>query len=369
MSREGLGPAKVAELDREDMLGAVAGLSRQLAAGYAVARNELADVRVGGQATGAPGLPAAPSAVAVAGMGGSAIGGDLVFATQPELAVPAAVVRGYALPAWVGPGTLVVAVSYSGNTEETLAGVEEALARGCVPLCVASGGRLAAMAAERRLPLVTVPPGLQPRAAVGYLAMPLLVVLERLGLVPAAEKDVEEAAAVVRETAALYAPDQDEDCNLAKQLAHHLHGRVPLVYGAGLTAPAARRWKTQLNENAKTAAFWAELPELDHNEIEAWDGPGAEDAAARQAAVVFLRDGDEDERLARRAELTAETIAAGGAPVEHVETRGGSRLARLFSLVTLGDHVSVYLGLLNGVDPTPVVAIERFKRRLAGDKA
>ena len=225
-----------------------------------------------GQQHGEAGRLPSPTGVVVAGMGGSAIGGDLVLAAQLALPVPAAVVRGYELPAWVGPSTLVVAVSYSGNTEETLACVEAALARGCTPLCVASGGRLAALAAERGLPLVTVPPGLQPRAAVGYLAMPLLAALERLELVPSAEKDVEEAAAVVREMTALLAPTEDEGCNLAKDLARRLHGHVPLVYGAGLSAPAARRWKTQLNENAKAMAFWAELPELDHNEIEAWGG-------------------------------------------------------------------------------------------------
>ena len=365
MGADDLGPARVAELDRGDMLGAVAGLSRQLAAGYAVARHDLAEPY--GKRDTLPRLPSSPTSVAVAGMGGSAIGADLVFASQPGLTVPSVVVRGYELPAWVGPSTLVVAVSYSGNTEETLACIETALARGCTPLCIASGGRLAALAAERRLPLITVPPGLQPRAALGYLSMPLLAALERLELIPAVEKDVEEAAAVVRETAALYAPTEDDDCNLAKDLAHRLYGLVPLVYGAGLSAPAARRWKTQLNENAKTSAFWAELPELDHNEIEAWGGLSREDAPGRQTAVVFLHDGEEGERLLRRATLTAEAVTAAGASVERVESRGGSRLARLFSLVTLGDHVSVYLGLLNGVDPTPVQAIERFKQRLAGE--
>jgi glucose/mannose-6-phosphate isomerase len=174
-----LGPARVAELDADDMLGAIAGLPRQLREGYDAARERLAGASLGAFRT-IP--PAEPTGLVVCGMGGSAIGADLVVACLPGLDVPAAVVRGYELPAWVGPETLVIAASYSGQTEETLACTAAALQRGCRPVCVASGGSLAAVAEQNGLPLVRVPGGGQPRASVGYLAMPLLAALEAAGL-------------------------------------------------------------------------------------------------------------------------------------------------------------------------------------------
>jgi glucose/mannose-6-phosphate isomerase len=358
-----LGPARVAELDASDMLGAIAGLGAQLTDGYAAAHRALADVAfVDGAAGPTPALPARPTGVAVLGMGGSAIGADLVLAASPSLDVPATVVRGYELPAWVGPEALVVAVSYSGDTEEALAATGSALDRGCTPLCVAGGGRLAALAAARGLPAVSPPPGLQPRAALGHLAMPVLAALERAGLVRAADRDVAEAAALLTAAAADYAACVADQYNPAKGVARRLCGRVALVYGAGLTAGAARRWKTQLNENAKMPAFFAELPELDHNEVEGWGAAGI----AGAAHVVVLEDAAADERLGRRITATVEELGARGVSAERIATRGTSALARVFSLVTLGDHVSLYLALLEGVDPTPVDVIGRIKRRLAG---
>lgn len=361
-----LGPARVAELDVSDMLGAMAGLSAQVRDGYAAARRILSEVALadGGAGGPAPALPARPTGVAVLGMGGSAIGADLVLGASPHLAVPAVVVRGYDLPAWVGPDWLVVAVSYSGETEETLSATDAALDRGCAPLCVASGGRLAALVAERHLPAIAVPPGLQPRAALGHLAMPLLAALERTGLVPGSKEDVSEAAAVLDEAAVDYAAEVTDEFNPAKAVARRLEGRVTFVYGAGPTAAVARRWKTQINENAKAPAFFAELPELDHNEVEGWSAGGS---LGQSSHVVLLVDAQASERIRRRVDVTADAIAGRGVPVERLETRGVSPLARVFSLVALGDHVSLYLALLEGVDPTPVDTIQRLKRRLAGE--
>jgi len=355
-----LGPDRVAELDAGGMLGAIDGLSRQLTAGYSVALADLAGVFVAAN----DGPPAAPTGVVVCGMGGSAIGADLVLATMPDLAVPAAVVRGYHLPAWVGPGTLVVAASFSGDTEETLACTREALGRGCVPVCVASGGRLAALAEELELPLVRVPAGGQPRAAVGYLATPLLATLVACGLSGDRQTDVDEAAAVLRAGVAACGPGVPDASNPAKALARRLHRRQVVVYGAGLTAPVARRWKGQINENAKAPAFWNELPELDHNELMGWTSLPH---AAAGTIAVFLDDVAEDERLRRRADLTAAELEARGVGVERVSASGRSAFARLFSLVQLGDYASYYLALLYGVDPTPVAAIQAFKAKLAGD--
>jgi glucose/mannose-6-phosphate isomerase len=356
-----LGPARVAALDRSDMLGAIAGLPRQLTAGYAVACSGLAGVF--GAAAAAPAPPARPTGLVVCGMGGSAIGADLVLAALPGLRVPAAVVRGYGLPAWVSSQTLVVAVSYSGDTEETLTCAEGALERGCTPVCIASGGALAGLAEERGLPLLAVPAGGQPRASLGYLAMPLLATLEAAGLCADFSADIDETAALLRAGNEALGPQASKATNAARRLAGRLHQKQVVVYGAGLTVPAARRWKGQVNENAKAPAFWNELPELDHNELMGWTSLPHVAAAT---LAVFLDDAHGDARLLRRARLTAAELEARGVAVERVETRGASRLARLFSLVQFGDYTSVYLALLYGVDPTPVAAIEEFKAKLAG---
>ncbi len=353
---------RLAELDQADMLGAIAAMPRQLVAGYAAARECLGGA-FDGDAAGPATPPARPTGLAVCGMGGSAIGADLVLATLPELAVPAEVVRGYHLPAWVGAQTLVVAVSYSGDTEETFACATSALERGCAPVCVGSGGRLAALAEREGWPLVKVAPGRQPRAALGCLAAPLLATLVSAGLCGDPQADVDEAAALLRSGCRELGPEAQEHANPAKQLALRLRDHQAVVYGAGLTVPAARRWKGQINENAKAPAFWNELPELDHNELMGWTS--LPDLAASSVAV-FLEDGQGDSRLVRRAELTAAELSVRGVAVEQVSARGDSRLARLLSLVQLGDYVSYYLALLYGVDPTPVGAIQDFKARLAG---
>jgi glucose/mannose-6-phosphate isomerase len=357
-----LEPARLAELDRSDMLGAIAGLPRQLTAGYAVARSDLSGV-FGQAAAAAPALPARPSGLVVCGMGGSAIGADLVLACLPGLPIPVAVVRGYGLPLWVGSDTLVIAVSYSGDTEEALACAREALQRGCAPICIASGGALSALAADRGLPLLTIPAGGQPRASLGYLSMPLLATLEAAGLCADSSADVDETVRLLRAGNEAFGPQAESETNAARQLARLLHEKLAVVYGAGLTVPAARRWKGQINENAKAPAFWNELPELDHNELLGWTSLPRVAAAT---LAVFLDDTQGDARLLRRARLTATELEARGVIVERVVTRGTSRLARLFSLVQLGDYASFYLALLYGVDPTPVGAIEDFKAKLAG---
>ena len=355
-----LGPARVAELDRSDMLGAVAGLAEQLREGYEDARARLAGTFFG---TFPAIPPAEPTGIAVCGMGGSAIGADLVLACLPGLRVPVAVVRGYDLPAWVGPETLVVVVSYSGETEEALACAVQARSRGCAPVCIASGGRLLAFAEAEGLPAVLVPGGGQPRASLGYLAMPLLATLEAAGLCHEHAADVAEAARQLCADGELLGPEAADDVNPAKALARRFEKRLVVVYGAGATAPVARRWKGQINENAKAPAFFNELPELDHNELMGWTSQGHVTAST---VAVFLGDEAGDERLARRAALTAREYEGFGVITEQVTGCGPSALVRLFSLVQLGDYASYYLALLYGVDPTPVGAIQDFKTRLAG---
>jgi glucose/mannose-6-phosphate isomerase len=368
-----LGLDLVRALDRGDMLGAIASLADQMATAYPTACESMDGVFAeSGVGRSAP--PSQPTGLVICGMGGSAIGADLVLASLPDLPVPAAVVRGYALPGWVCPQTLVVAISYSGDTEETLACLEAALQRGCVPICVSSGGRLATLAGDHGLPLVLIPGGQQPRASLGYLSVPLLAVLEAAGLCGAQGAHVDETIALLRRRDRELGPDTPETSGAsgpgpagprhvtAKGLARLLHGRQAVVYGAASTVAVARRWKGQINENAKAPAFWNELPELDHNELMGWTS--LPDLAAETLAV-FVNDEEVDARLLRRADLTAAVLAERGVPVKQVWAQGDSRLARLFSLVQLGDYASFYLALLYGVDPTPVAAIQGFKAKLA----
>jgi len=351
-----LGVARVAELDSDGQFATVARLSEQLEEGYTRAVASLLGKRLmaGGR----------PDGVVVCGMGGSAIGADVIGACLAGLPVPYQVVRGYELPAWVSERTLVLAVSYSGNTAETLACVERALPRGCRPVCVASGGRLAELAAQRGLPLIAVPGGLQPRASVGYLSMPIGAALEAAGLAPGFDEQVAEAIEVVAGLSAELAPDVPDDDNEAKAIARRLFECLPVICGAGVTAPAARRWKGEINENAKAPAFFNELPELDHNEIAGWEtNPGV----AGRAVLVMLDDPAGDERLRRRIDFTVAIVRPRVAGVVRVASRGVLPLARVISSAYVGDFTSLYLALLYGVDPAPVTAIEDLKARLAAE--
>ncbi len=305
---------------------------------------------------------ALPREVLVAGMGGSALAGDLLHALAHDRAPFAVhVLRGYTVPAWVGPTTLVVGSSYSGSTEETLAAFEAARARGARGVVVASGGPLSGRAAREGLPWIRVPPGLPPRAALAYLLLPLVALLEAAGAPLGGATEREEAVAVLAALGAEVGPEVPTWRNPAKELATWLEGRRPVVYGTDRTAAAAYRWQTQLLENAKVVAFSGALPEVDHNAIEAWAAePGGE------WGVVWLRDPAEHPRVARRAVLTRALLEARLATRE-VWARGEGRLARLLSLVHLGDWVSYYLAILRGADPWAIETLERFKRRMAAD--
>jgi glucose/mannose-6-phosphate isomerase len=303
-----------------------------------------------------------PGGLIVAGMGGSAIGGALARSALGDRASrPIVVMRDYGVPSWTTPDSTVLCASYSGNTEETLAAFEAAGALGARRVVATTGGKLAAAAREEGVSVIPLPGGFQPRAAVGYM---LVIALEVAAACAAAESlhsEIDVAAAHTEELVAEWGPDGAEDA-LPKQLARGLHGTIPQIAGAGLTAPIAYRWKTQLNENAKIPAHSADLPELDHNEIAGW--AGAEELG--RFSAVFLDDSDLHPRIRQRIELTRGLIGSGAAASFRVESRGETRLERLVSLVLLGDLVSLYLAVLRGIDPTPVDAIERLKGALSG---
>jgi glucose/mannose-6-phosphate isomerase len=272
------------------------------------------------------------------------------------------VADGYTLPSWVGPEQLVLCASYSGNTEETLSAYDDALERGAPRIVATTGGPLAERARRDRVPVIPLPGGFQPRAAVGYSLVTALEAAALCGAGPSLRGEVEAAATLAAELAREWGPDGAEDGE-AKRLARALHGTFPVITGAGLTASVAYRWKCQINENAEIPAFASKLPEHDHNEIVGWAG------AERRLSAVFLEDPQADERVVRRVEVTADVAAEGAAVVERVSARGDTRLERLVSLVLLGDLVSLYMAVLRGVDPVSVRAIEVLKERLSAARA
>jgi glucose/mannose-6-phosphate isomerase len=305
-----------------------------------------------------------PGGMIVAGMGGSAVGGQLARAILGDHASrPLLAAQAYGLPPWTTPDTTVLCASYSGNTEETLACYEAAGVIGARRVAVTSGGELAELARADGVPVVPVAGGFQPRAAVAYMTVAALQVAALCGVGPGMNSELDVAADHLEELVIEWGPEGSPD-GLAKRLARALQGTLPIIAGADLTTPIAYRWKTQLNENAKVPAYAVEFPELDHNEIVGW-GAGAEFA---RFSAVFLDDCDTHPRVKERIELTAQLIAPGAVGVHRVESRGQTSVERVFSLVLLGDLISIYLAVLRGVDPEPVEVLDRLKQELAGER-
>lgn len=338
--------------DPEDMYGAVLAFSHQLTDGRKRAKQLRLNQWPNQGCTG----------VIVAGMGGSAIGGDLLRALSIDHAgMPIATVRSYALPAWVGASTAVIASSYSGNTEETLATLDEALARGAQVLTITTGGRMAEKAAAHGLEMVALPAGLQPRAALPYSIAALLTVCERLDLVSIADRDWIEAAEITHDQAERF-KDPTAPGNVAMAMARSLKDRFPVIYSSDQLEPANVRWRNQIHENAKTFAVGNLLPEMNHNEIMGWARLGDE---LGHLAVVALRDKEDHARTRRRLEVTRSLLQPHAHCWHEVHSEGRSRLARYLSLMHMSDWVSLYLAILNKVDPSPVGLISRLKAALA----
>jgi len=343
---------EIARIDAGGMLNLVGRLAGMTLEGWELA----ADVPL------PAGAGARPIAVTVAGMGGSGFGGDVLRALlAPAAPMPILTIKDDRLPAFVGVDTLTFVCSYSGNTDETLAAYEEAHTAGASIIAVTSGGALADRARAGRHPVVRVPGGLPPRAALPYLLMPMLRITSRLGIAATDDGDVRQASTVLAELAARWAPTVPTRDNPCKRLAERLVGSIPVIYAASqATEPVAYRWKTQINENSKMFATWNVFPELSHNETVGWTS-GVGDAAL---FVVLLRDRDDGALSTLQIQATR-TLAFGRARgVESVWSVGVGLLARLLSLVMFGDFVSVYLAICNGVDPTPIDVITEMKRRM-----
>jgi len=310
------------------------------------------------------GLPSAEglTSVLIMGMGGSGIGGDVTAAVAgPTSCLPIMVSKHYECPGFVGPGTLVVAISFSGNTEETLSALGGAVEAGAKVVVLASGGKLATLAADIGAPLVPVDASIpMPRAGIGAVSVPTLVLLERMGLLDGASGWISAAVEQLeRRRDQLVAAD-----NPARTLARHLGRTLPIVYGGGAVGEtAAWRWKGQFNENPKIASFANRIPELTHNEICGWGQHG--DVTRQVFSLLLLRHAYEDPQVSRRFALVEEISEEIVAGVHTVTAEGEGRLAQLMDLVLFGDMVTLYQCEAEGIDPGPVPILDDIKRTLA----
>ena len=338
-------------VDASDMLGTIGRLGADCRSAYDAAR--------------ALDLPSAEgvTSVVVCGMGGSAMAGEVLRSVfRDRLVVPVEVSRGHMLPAYAASHTLVVGSSYSGNTSETVAAFGEAVSRGCRLLAVTGGGDLAHEANEAGAPIVSLPAGYQPRAALGHLGLASVGALETMGLLPPMADDVDETVEELERLTGRMAPGVVSAENPAKQLATLIGDKVPVIWGAeGIGWVAATRWKTQMNENGKVPAFAAAMSELDHNEVVGWTRP-----YGSSFSLIAVRHDGEHPEIAARFALSYQIARDAGVEVEEVRAGGRSALARLFGLIVVGDFVSAYVGLRRGIDPTPVDVISRLKTALAG---
>lgn len=344
-------PTALAALDPADMLSAVASAGEQVRAGL----DGVADLELGRR----------PRALIVAGMGGSAAAGDVLVALAGRACpVPVLVHRGSELPGWVGPDDLVVGISCSGRTEETLSAVGTAVQRGCRVVTIGAPGSLLEAANGRHPHLAVDAGGRQPRASLWSLATPLLLIGDALGLTPGARDQLAAAATVLDGVAAVCGPTIPTRSNRAKELAEHLAGGLPVLWGpTGIGSAVANRFSCQIAENAKLPSVTGTLSEAHHNQIVAFDGPAADEHGLR---LVVIADADEPAGSEPRVEQSQIAAHEAGVPVVALRGTGPDPLARLAGLVALVDFASVYLALMHGIDPTPVTAIESLKLRMAG---
>ncbi len=343
------------QLDPQNMLTEIDTLPDQLASAWALGQSFP--------------LPAgAFSRVIISGMGGSAIGADLLASYTADLcAVPVIVSRDYGLPAFAkGPETLFIASSHSGNTEETLDAFAAAQKAGCTILAVCTGGKLAEKASAAGLPVWKFDHKGQPRAAVGYSFGLLLALFDRLGLIPAQAGAVAGAVAAMKEQQASLKADVQASLNPAKRYAGQLVGRWVTVFGSGALAPVARRWKGQINELAKAPANFEFLPEADHNTLAGLVNPA--DLLASRTMTMFLTAPSDHPRNALRANITRQTFMLEGSNTDFFMAKGEGPLAHIWTSIHFGDYMAYYLAIAYGTDPTPVDALTHLKSSLATQK-
>lgn len=304
------------------------------------------------------------SLVVISGMGGSAIAGDIAADLLfDKSAVPILVNRGYQVSEAVNNETLFLALSYSGNTEETVSALKEAEKRQAQVVCVTAGGKIKEMAEEKKHPLYLIPSGYQPRAALPFLLVPVLKSLEEAGIFTGLEADLSETIALLQKNREEYMLDKPLRYNVVKQLAKKLENKIPFILASVKTTSAAGlRMKTQFNENSKVTACFNCFPELNHNEMVNLSFLRREE---HDFCLLLLRDEADNERIKKRIEITKSLIGKQVGGINEVSAQGKSPLARVLSLIQFGDFLSVYLAIVRGIDPTPVEIIGRLKKEMA----
>jgi len=304
-----------------------------------------------------------PKNIVVVGMGGSAIGGEILQDwLRDTLPIPIEVCRDYTLPAYVNKDTLVIVNSYSGNTEETLTAFLTAIHRKCTVIAVTSGDQLESFCKKLQIPHMITPKGLQPRVAIPYMFFPLPVLMKKMGIISNIETELEQAIQVLEKITKANAPDVPTKNNRAKQLAKELMETIPVVYGFRQYSSIAHRLKTQFNENSKIPSRCEVFPELNHNETMGYEAP---ESLTKKMSIILIRDPQEPPEIRNRIETTTNLVFDRANKVLEITAEGKGKLAKMFSILCLGDFSSVYLAILQNKDPTPVNIIVRVKSELA----
>ena len=303
-----------------------------------------------------------PQNIIITGMGGSAIGGEILQDwLQDKLLIPIQICRDYTLPAYANRNTLVFAISYSGETAETLSAFIDAIRRKCMTITISSGGRLLSFSKKLQIPHVTIPNGRPPRAAIPYLFFPLPILLEKMDILSNTEKHIQETIRVLKEVGRENSPQILTKTNLSKRLALQLKETIPAIYGFGQFRAIAHRMKTQFNENSKLLSVYDVFPELNHNEAVGWE---VSEDLAKKFSVILIRDHDEPPEIKHRIEMTKILALHKAQKILEIYARGKGRLAKMFSVLLVGDLASVFLAILQGVDPAPVKTIDLIKREM-----
>jgi glucose/mannose-6-phosphate isomerase len=301
--------------------------------------------------------------IVVLGMGGSAIGGDLLRSmVSLQSNIDVIVQRDYDLPKSVDKNTLVIASSYSGNTEETLSAFNQALETPCKKFVITTGGKISELAARNGVPLLSFGFSSEPRAALGCSLFSLLAFMRKLDIIPDELLKIDESLDALNKLSTQLSKDIPMASNPAKQLAAKLFDRLVIVYGAGILTSVAYRWKTQINENSKAWAFSETLPELNHNAVVGYQFPAD---MADKLFVVMLRSEDLHPRTLKRYEITSDILTKAHVPHEVIDTSGNTPLCRMMNSILMGDYVSYYLAILYEINPSPVEIIDYLKKELS----
>jgi len=300
-----------------------------------------------------------PQNIVIAGMGGSAIGGEILRDwLRDEISISIEVCNDYALPAYANRHTLVFAVSYSGETEETLNMFADAIHRKCMIIAITSDGHLLTFVKELQLPHVMIPAGLPPRAALPYVFFPLPILMEKIGALADKRSEIEESMHVIKIVSEENSPQIPTKNNSSKKLALQLKDSVPVIYGFRQYGAIVHRLKTQFNENSKVPSRYEVFPELNHNEVVGWE---ASEDLTKIFSVLLIRDPKEPNEIKNRIEATKSIALQKAGRVLEIYAKGEGKLAKMFSVLHLGDFASVYLAILRGVDPVPVKTIDKIK--------